>query len=73
MSGALFLVFPKHLVVRVYPNTRAPPNIRASPPSWSREIIIASGISPVIGHDNTNFLCFSRYIQCFIMVIDSNH
>ena len=45
--------------------------IYAHPPYWSREIIIASGISPIIAHDDASFIRFSRYIQCFIMVIDS--
>ena len=47
--------------------------IDAHPPSWNREIMIASCISPIIAHDDASFIRFSRYIQCFLMVMDSKH
>ena len=47
--------------------------IDAHPSSWSREIMIASGISPIIAHDDASFTRFSRSIQCFLMVMDSKH
>ena len=56
----------------VYPNARAPPN-RCAPPFLGPRIMIASDISPIMAHDDASFIRFSRYIQCFRMVIDSKH
>ena len=36
--------------------------IDAHPPSWIREIMISSGISPIIAHDDASFIRFSQNI-----------